>query len=840
MRRVVRSTLACVSFRRNYGAAAAAAPAETPDVDGAESTTEEALVSGLARAVLVGMTGDLKAARSKGLVPLARAYFDKNGVRPVVGSAGAYLELARGDETVVAEVQRVIAERSQVTRNLVTTELEPLWESDYACFRRDSPLLLSRNAELTAKIDRYLVFDFETTTKVSRKRIASPFDSDNRIVYAAWAHHSDGQPCVQRVAETGDWWCFPDLSDVDVLVGHNIKFDLLYCWNHPKIREFFKRGGMVWDTMYAEFLLRGHREGSLRLDSLALNYGFDLKDSAISDAWKAGIDTPDIDQTLMEEYNKQDVAVTRGIFRKQFECLRDGLRLPMVTGHMEGLLATTEMEFRGLYVDQEHLKELRALAKTREDEIKEELVQREPKEIKELNAQDDSRVFEFNWDSPNQLRCWLFGGSCSVLSAAKAPSDGAKGKKAPTNTKAQLTFEVGRAAVWKQRYGQRYIAPGSVVPGATQEVLESIRARADDEELRTLVELILQRRQIRKIDATYLDNFERLADDDGLVHHQLNHCVARTGRLTSQNPNMQNVPRETTTADFPVKACLTSRFGDKGVVIESDYSQVEVFVLATLSQDSNLLQELRMGTDLHCKRLALKEHMEYEEVVKLCKKVKDPVWVAKRQQAKSFQFQRQYGAGKNAIALNTGLTVAEVEELIDLEERTYPEVASYYKRVHSCLEDTSDRTTGDPDFGWYDAPTGCRFFFKKEDEGSMFGRIGGKKAFKRQLVLNHPIQGFAAELLFNSLGRLWRRFVELNNYGDRAYLVNTVHDCVWVDAHEDVAQQVIDDLNSILTAVQETFTPQGVQIEEWPQYRCETHAGRNMASLDLAYKFFSA
>ena len=99
---------------------------------------------------------------------------------------------------------------------------------------------------------------------------------------------------------------------------------------------------------------------------------------------------------------------------------------------------------------------------------------------------------------------------------------------------------------------------------------------------------------------------------DGIIHHNLNLTATATGRLSSSNPNLQNLPRDGTSK---VKQMFTSRFGEKGRIIEVDYSALEVVMLAALSGDKNLLQKLLDGTDMHCYRLAAKLGEPYEEVL---------------------------------------------------------------------------------------------------------------------------------------------------------------------------------------------------------------------------------
>src|SRR5574337_333605 len=143
-----------------------------------------------------------------------------------------------------------------------------------------------------------------------------------------------------------------------------------------------------------------------------------------------------------------------------------------------------------------------------------------------------------------------------------------------------------------------------------------------------------------------------LVQPDSIIHHMLNMTSTVTARLSSSNPNLQNLSKGNKS---DVKLLFTSRFGADGSIVQSDFSSLEVYIQAILSGAKNLIADLRAGKDMHCVRLAAKEGMSYEEVYHLCKgKDVDPAlqqaWDYKRTGTKEFSFQRAYGAGLEAIA----------------------------------------------------------------------------------------------------------------------------------------------------------------------------------------------
>ncbi|KPI83667.1 putative mitochondrial DNA polymerase I protein C [Leptomonas seymouri] len=316
------------------------------------------------------------------------------------------------------------------------------------------------------------------------------------------------------------------------------------------------------------------------------------------------------------------------------------------------------------------------------------------------------------------------------------------------------------------------------------------------------------------------------------VHGELCHCVTATGRLSSQSPNLQNIPREE-----DLRRLIVSRFGAQGTMIEADYSQLEVVVLAALSRDPRMMQELRDNVDFHCMRVSLMTKEPYEDIMRKAKVIKDPQYIQLRQQAKVFSFQRQYGAGVATIATTTGLTEQEVERLIAAEEHHYKELSRYYQLVTSCVAAGADRLlrlrTLDTALwnanlrrvvmlteptSYFVVQTGSKFDFAKD-------RRSGPR------LKNYPVQGLAGEIVQIMCGEVVRAFYKKRNYGEKAFLVNTVHDCVWVDAHKSVAEEVQADLKRIMGHTQETIAALWPDMKLDVPFKAEIHAGPSLGEL---------
>ena len=180
----------------------------------------------------------------------------------------------------------------------------------------------------------------------------------------------------------------------------------------------------------------------------------------------------------------------------------------------------------------------------------------------------------------------------------------------------------------------------------------------------------------------------KFVEPSGIIHHQLNNCATITTRLSSSSPNLQNLPRADEDDEGKVKSkvkrMFESRFGSDGYITEVDYSALEVVGGASISGDTNLLHQLAIGTDMHCYRLAGKLKEDYEEVKRKCKDETHPqhatykVW---RIKIKPKSFAKQYGASAEGIAYQTGCTVEEAQEFIDVENELFPQFSTFSQRV---------------------------------------------------------------------------------------------------------------------------------------------------------------
>jgi len=748
----------------------------------------------------------------------------------------------------------------------------------------------------------YSVFDLETTIKKSFKRTANCFDPDNWVVAAGYKDFNVESRTV--------YFLQPDEYEVEIpdhvtmLVGFNIKFDLLYSWNHKRLRAFLKRGGRIWCCQYAEYLLEGMQPHAqmCSLDDIILNYGGDLKIDEVKELWKQGIDTPDIPEDLLIKYLHGDVNNTERIFLGQLLRAKKDSCVQDIMQRMEGLLCTTEMEFNGLHVNVQQAESDRAILVEELSHISAELEGTLPELPPEL---------VFNWGSPVMKSCLIFGGSVKYVKWTPTLEDGGmtyvqrnephyialdgrfvrkdrvdalEGDQHAKITELLQKFKAGkRAGELKTKNVKvddtdkpkgKLVEYGFKFDGYTEPKPEWRGKNTDfnDAPIYSCGGDIIKELSVRNIPfLKALANREKIAKDlgtyyytvdddgnkkgmltcvmaDGRIHHKLNHHITITSRLSSSDPNLQNVPRD----DFDVllgrvksyvKRMFSSRFGDDGEMIEIDYSQLEVVVQGLLSGDPQLIKDLIAGVDFHCKRLSAKLGEPYEDVIRKCKVDEDPEYVQMRTMIKGFTFQRAYGAGATAIAASTGMSVDEVKKLIDVEERLYPGITAFYDAVTESCESTRWPTMireplpDNPSVyvqcgrGEYRTPTQARFVFTEAPLLKFLRKRTGREAgFYRPAIQNWPVQGVGGQLVQFVLGKLFRHFISNDNYNGNALLVNTVHDCVWIDCRKEYTKQVVAEVVPIMESVP-AILKELFDIDCPVPFPVQAEAGPNMQEL---------
>lgn len=713
----------------------------------------------------------------------------------------------------------------------------------------------------------YCTWDTETTITTSFKRKANPFDKDNWVVTHAFKHKGgDVQEHRFGSARPINGWLVPVLADTRLLVGFNVKFDLLHALQDPENlaawMEYVAGGGNVWDCQLAEYLLNGmgQKDQMLSLDEVAPRYGGNVKVDEVKALWNAGINTPDIDPELLTRYlcggadeNGQwqlgDVENTEKIALAQIARARDCGQLNSILLNMGALLFTVEAERNGMYVDKAKGIELAAALKIAVDEATASLVQYLPADL----------PFDFNWGSTLQRSALFFGGTVQYDCREYDLKDGTTTFNAPMLGKMHSwCYAQQELAGWlkddgsvttvspfdapdPQNYAQfkggknageyktkkvrvdDYTKPkGRIVkrpytfagytkpkkawqgadPGVWSTSSAVIEELADSGVpfLKAYASLMSMSKDLGTYYITTDEDGKQkgmltLVGEDGIIHHKLNMCSTVTARLSSSDPNLQNIPKGNKS---DVKTLFTSRFPN-GKIIQSDFSSLEVYVQAVLTQCKQLIADLKAGLDMHCVKLAAKEHMPYDEVYALCKGDKyDKAWDYKRTKAKEYSFQSAFGAGDPAIAAKTGMAIEEVAALRAADNARYPEISAYYTDITARIKSDRkpERTLPHPDMpgvichlgkSFFRTPDGKLYSYNEQPSPEYLCKRGITASFSPTEIRNYVVQGSGGEWAKAAMWLSVRAFYREKNFGGLALLVNQVHDAVYSDADDSVA-----------------------------------------------------
>ncbi|BEQ12875.1 putative DNA-directed DNA polymerase [Pseudomonas phage Ep4] len=290
---------------------------------------------------------------------------------------------------------------------------------------------------------------------------------------------------------------------------------------------------------------------------------------------------------------------------------------------------------------------------------------------------------------------------------------------------------------------------------------------------------------------------------DSIIHHSLNCTATVTGRLSCSKPNLQQLPRDGTSR---VKEMFTSRWGELGRIIEVDYSALEVVMLAAMTGDTDLLELLLDGTDMHCYRLAFKLGEPYEDVLRKAVQVHDerhpdhdPAnteykrYKQMRTDIKPLSFADQYGASAAGIAFSTGCTVEFAQEFQDNEARLFPISRGYREVIAKEVQSTGGLPSGihremhDNGSwsvyrrGYFQGPSGTCYSFRQHPTWDKESR-SEIMAFKPTQMANYPFQGEAGFMMSSAMGRICRWLIGKNWFDGQVALINNVHDCCYADA----------------------------------------------------------
>lgn len=292
-----------------------------------------------------------------------------------------------------------------------------------------------------------------------------------------------------------------------------------------------------------------------------------------------------------------------------------------------------------------------------------------------------------------------------------------------------------------------------------------------------LVSKILEYRQLTKLKSTYADGLANYIEQDGRIHSCFHQTITATGRISSTEPNLQNIPirmelgRQIRKVFIPREGC---------VLIDADYSQIELRVLAHMSEDKNLIEAYRQAQDIHRMTASQVFHVPFEEVTSL-----------QRRNAKAVNFGIVYGISSFGLSQDLSISTKEASNYIDSYFETYPGVKQFLDRQVQQAKEQGYVMT---------------MFGRRRPVPELSSSNYMQRSFGERVAMNSPIQGTAADIIKIAMIRVSD---SLRRENLRSKLILQVHDELLIETFEDE----IDQVKAILKKDMETAAELSVELE---------------------------
>lgn len=465
--------------------------------------------------------------------------------------------------------------------------------------------------------------------------------------------------------------------------GQNIKYDILVLRNYG-----IKIKGPLFDTMVAHYLLNPElRHGMDYMAEIYLNYNTIPIENLIGPKGKNQLSMRDVDTKIVADYAAEDADITLKLKNKlEKDIHKNGLDKLYFDIEAPLIYVLADMEWTGVRLD---LKALKDLSELYTDELKE-----VEKEIIEMAG------IEFNVNSPKQTGEILFD-RLKIIEKAKKTKTG--------------QYKTG------------------------EEELEKIRSK------HPIIGKILEQRGLKKLLSTYINSFPLLINSKtGKIHTSFNQTVAATGRLSSTNPNLQNIPIR----DARGRELRRVFIPDEGdLFMSSDYSQIELRIMAHLSEDINMLEAFNKGQDIHAATAS-----------KIFKTTIEEVDGDMRRKAKTANFGIIYGITPFGLSERLTIPRSEAKNLIDDYFATFSGVRKY-------MEESIEKGKTN---GYVETIYGRKRFLP-----DISSRNATVRGFAERNAINAPIQGSAADIIKVAMVRIFDRLQKDNK---KSKMILQVHD----------------------------------------------------------------
>lgn len=637
------------------------------------------------------------------------------------------------------------------------------------------------------------VFDTETTIHSPLVSKAHPCWPANHIVwYGSSVEDAPLSRCMYAAVGVDE--VRSELRGVIrdyVLTGHNLKFDLMHLLEGSHITPEQLYQADLWDTQVVEYLLSAQQSSFPSLDSCAVKYGGTVKPSSIKEYWEKGISTEHIPAHEIVPYLEGDVLNTglvQGAQKKLVE--RYGMQ-KLVESQMMALKTLTHMEINGMTIDTEYVNK-------RCEELGWAVAEGTKILLEHVATSEWPEGIDFLPSSNKHLSTLLFGGNVEWLEKELVGTYKNGNPKYRNVTKSvclPALANTGLAGATKTKLGWYTV---------DDDVLKNISTGPHIITGKVIADLVMQIRKLSKQKETYFENLRSLVFPDGKVHPSLNQCLTKTGRLSCAKPNIQNQ-----TEEGGIKRAYISRWGDDGVLVDFDYSQLEMAGLAIISGDEQLIYDINNGIDMH---------------IELFREMYGRTPTAEeRKKFKPLSFGLVYGAGYKTLAANAGCTEAEAKKFIKVFYGRYKGVAEFHKSIVQEAKDKGVLTASHTEKG---KPR--KAFLKRMDTGRMYMYMeydndwNPDPSFSPTELKNWLIQGFSTGDIVPHMVGVIGACLQETDMKDVALPIMTVHDSIVFDVHKNVLDRATKFIYNILSNTSEIVAEHfGIDIPVKLQVGCK-------------------
>ena len=496
-------------------------------------------------------------------------------------------------------------------------------------------------------------------------------------------------------------------SDKIMKIGQNIKYDYEVLTRYGVTLQ-----GKMFDTMIAHYLIQPelHHNMDYMAETL-LGYQTIHIEELLGPKGKKQKNMRDLSPADIYEYAAEDADITLRLKNVLEPRLKElGVEELFWNIEMPLVRVLADMELNGVCLDTEALQDTSKIFTERMKQYEQEI-------YKEAGE-------EFNISSPKQVGDMLFG-KLQIMDKPK-----------------------------KTKTGQ-YVT--------SEEVLQSLENKSP------IVRNILNYRGMKKLLSTYIDALPKLINPrTGHIHTSFNQALTATGRLSSSDPNLQNIPVRTDDGK-EIRKCFIPEEGC--LFFSADYSQIELRIMAHLSEDENMMEAFREGHDIHRATAAKIWHVDIDKVTD-----------AQRKKAKQANFGIIYGITTYGLAQRMDISNGEAKELIEGYFRTFPKVQAYMEQAKEEARAKGYAET---------------LFHRRRYLADINSRNATVRGFAERNAINAPIQGTEADIIKVAMVRIWERF---KKEGIRSKMILQVHDelnfSVYPEEREQVERIVIEEMQN--------------------------------------------